>query len=138
MKVITTKGELLKALEEFSNDDKVVIEVFDTVLDEDLYTFYVDPIHMGLDKDNKDRGFEIRLSAIPHEKFNSIIDEDDVVVYGNRYELSYADSDTENVELFIKGDRRGFIKVWKDSDMDDREYLCINHTIVYLDTLKKI
>jgi hypothetical protein len=68
MKVIITKGELLKELEPFADDDRVVIEVHDTVLYEDLYTFYVDPIWMGLDSEtNEDRGHEIRLSAIPHE-----------------------------------------------------------------------
>ena len=32
----------------------------------------------------------------------------------------------------------GWFKVWYDSDMDDREYITLNDTITYLDTLSKL
>ena len=67
-KIITTKKELTNSLNNFDDNDRVVIEVHDTVLDEDLYSFYVDPIHMGVDDKNEDRGHEIRLSALPNSE----------------------------------------------------------------------
>jgi hypothetical protein len=62
------KKDLIKALEEFDDDDFVVISVHDTVAYEDLYEFFVDPIHMGIDKEGNDRGHEIHLNLIPHHK----------------------------------------------------------------------
>lgn len=67
-----------------------------------------------------------------------IIDEEDIVEFTNYEELSYKDNDEENVELYVNGEFQGEIKVWKDSEMDGREYVCINYTIVYLDTLTQI
>jgi hypothetical protein len=37
----------------------------------------------------------------------------------------------------VKGEL-GWFKVWYDSDMDDREYITLNHTITYLDTLSEL
>ena len=37
----------------------------------------------------------------------------------------------------VKGEL-GWFKVWYDSDMDDREYITLNETIVYLDTLDEL
>jgi hypothetical protein len=67
-----------------------------------------------------------------------LIGEDDVVVlYQNN--LSYDDMDgEENILLFDGSNIVGYVKVWKDSEMEGREYIILNHTIVYLDTLKKI
>jgi len=39
--------------------------------------------------------------------------------------------DDENGEL-------GWFKVWYDADMDDREYITLNDTITYLDTLVEL
>lgn len=33
---------------------------------------------------------------------------------------------------------RGWFKVWYDSEMDDREYITINDTIYYLDTIDEL
>ena len=62
------KKDLIKALEEFGDDDFVVISVHDTVAYEDLYNFFVYPIHMGIDKEGNDRGHEIHLNLIPYQK----------------------------------------------------------------------
>ena len=67
-KIITTKKELIDSLEQFSDSDIVVIEVHDCTLTEDLYKFYIDPINLELDKDGNERGYEIRICAVPHEK----------------------------------------------------------------------
>ena len=42
-----TKAELIKALEGFNDNDHVVVEVHDTVLNEDLYNFEVDYIKVN-------------------------------------------------------------------------------------------
>lgn len=65
------------------------------------------------------------------------IEEEDEVDFVSYDDLSYRDTGGEDVELYHKGECIGHIKVWLDSEMDNREYLCINYTVVYLDTLKK-
>lgn len=55
-----TKKELFEALEGFNDNDTVVVEVFDTVLYEDLYDFTTDDIDKG------DGTNEIRLCPVPH------------------------------------------------------------------------
>ena len=67
MQVITTKKQLLEALEGTNDNDIVVIEVYDTVLDEDLYPFYVDKID-GIKLDSGEIVNEIRFTAIPHNE----------------------------------------------------------------------
>jgi hypothetical protein len=32
----------------------------------------------------------------------------------------------------------GWFKIWYDSDMEDREYITLNETITYLDTLDEL
>jgi hypothetical protein len=64
-------------------------------------------------------------------------EDDEVVLYQNN--LSYDDMDGEkNILLFDGGNIVGYVKVWKDYEMEGREYIILNHSIVYLDTLKKI
>ena len=70
MKVVFTKKDLLEALEGFDDSDSVTIEIHDKLLGEDLYQFYLDPIHMGLDENGDDRGYEIRLSILDHDELN--------------------------------------------------------------------
>lgn len=65
------------------------------------------------------------------------IQEEDEVKYSHQDELSYFDDDKETVALYVNNNYEGDIKVWKDSEMDGREYVCINYEIIYLDTLKK-
>lgn len=70
--------------------------------------------------------------------YEQIIDEDTNIVFDNYEQLTYKDTDGDNIILFIDGCEAGQMKVWCDSEMDGREYLTINHTVVYLDTLKKV
>ncbi len=67
-----------------------------------------------------------------------IIEEHDEVEYQNLEELSYFDDDGDTVALYVNRQYEGDIKVYKDSEMDKREYVCINYEIVYLDTLNKL
>ena len=64
-----------------------------------------------------------------------LIDEETEVEYTSREQLSYEDFGERTVNLYIDNKFTGEIEVWKDSEMDDREYICLNHTIVYLDEL---
>jgi hypothetical protein len=55
-----TKAQLIKALEGFHDDDQVVVEVHDTVLNEDLYDIEVDYIKVN------EVHTEIRICPIQH------------------------------------------------------------------------
>jgi hypothetical protein len=64
-----TKAELIDAMREYPDDSLVVIEVHDTMLSEDLYDFYFEPIDMGIDsRTGKHQGHELRLTAINHHE----------------------------------------------------------------------
>ena len=67
-----------------------------------------------------------------------ILSEEDNISYKELKDLSYYDSGTDNVDLYVKGDFIGEIKVWLDSEQDDREYIIINYEIIHLDTIQKI
>lgn len=55
-----------------------------------------------------------------------------------RYEqLSYYDNDEPEVTLFIDEIPVGVVKVWQDSEMNGREYICLNYEVVYLDSLNR-
>lgn len=62
-----TKKELMAILDEFNDDDFIVISVHDTVAYEDLYEFDVDSMHMGFDNEGNDRGREIHLNLINNQ-----------------------------------------------------------------------
>jgi len=65
----------------------------------------------------------------------NLITEEDSVEFERYEQLSYQNM-SELIELFVDDFYVGDMKVWCDSEMDGREYVCINYTIVYLDTLK--
>ena len=63
--------------------------------------------------------------------------------------IEYAEfSQNENLFFEHKGDvvclhddikgELGWFKVWYDTDMEDREYITINDTIMYLDTISEL
>lgn len=52
-------------------------------------------------------------------------------------DLSYNDYGDYAVEVLLNGKLVDQGIVWRDSEMDGREYIIINHTIYYLDTIKK-
>ena len=67
-----------------------------------------------------------------------ILTEEDNIIYKELKELSYYETGIDNVDLYVKGEFIGEIKVWLDSEMEDREYITINYEIIYLDTIEKI
>lgn len=69
---------------------------------------------------------------------NKIIEEETEVKYQNLDELSYIDFGDNMIALYVNKQFEGDIKVWKDSEMDGREYICINYEIIYLDTIKEM
>ncbi len=68
----------------------------------------------------------------------TLIEEEDHVSFTRYDQLAFRDIDDINVELFVDGELVGSIPVWGDSEMDGREYITLNYTIVYLDTLRKL
>jgi len=66
-----------------------------------------------------------------------LIREEDEVLFDNYSDLSYLDESKTSVRLYVNDEYKGNIKVWKDSEEEGREYICLNYEIVYLDTLTK-
>jgi hypothetical protein len=63
-----------------------------------------------------------------------LINEEELIEFDSYEQLSFENKD-ELIELFIDDFYIGDLKVWKDSEMEGREYVCINYEIIYLDTL---
>jgi len=67
-----------------------------------------------------------------------LIDEETEVKYSKLDELAYVDYGGEHVTLFVKGKINGKIEVWTDRENENREYICLNYEVVYLDTINKL
>lgn len=65
----------------------------------------------------------------------NIIDEEWEVEYQTQDELSYEPYIDGYVELYVDGFYEGVCQVWYDNEMNGREYIVLNYTIIYLDTL---
>ncbi len=71
------------------------------------------------------------------------ITEDDKVDYTYLSQLAFYDDGSNDVELYVDGEYVGTIEVWTDRGVDDleigeREYVCINHEIVYLEDITEM
>lgn len=66
-----------------------------------------------------------------------MITEDIEVKFKEYSELAYLDLGEPEVGLYVNSVYVGDIKVWKDSEEDDREYICVNYEVIYLDTIHK-
>ena len=53
-------------------------------------------------------------------------------------QLSYYDSQSDYIDLYNKDEFVGYVNVYTDVENEKREYICINHEIIYLDTLEQI
>ena len=58
--------------------------------------------------------------------------------FTNESDLSYYDSKSDYIDLYHKDEFVGYLTVYTDVENDEREYIIINYTIIYLDTLEKI
>jgi hypothetical protein len=65
------------------------------------------------------------------------ITEDDTVDYIHEDQLSFAYDSSDYVELYVNDEYEGFCKIWHDSEQDDKEYIIINHTIMYLSRIRE-
>lgn len=63
--------------------------------------------------------------------------EDDHIDFKDYSQLSYYDPGGNFVDVYVDDNLVGKMKVWKDKEEEGREYLTINHEIVYLDTIKE-
>ena len=68
-----------------------------------------------------------------------IIGEENEVHFKNYIQLAYHDYKPGSVyvHLYIDEALVGKIKVWLDSEMKNRPYICINYEIIYLGRLKE-
>ena len=64
-----------------------------------------------------------------------LITEETEVIFEKNEDLSYYESGTENVDLFVKDDCVGEIEVFTDRENEEREYICVNYEMIYLDTI---
>jgi hypothetical protein len=67
-----------------------------------------------------------------------IFDDDLQLEFKDYEQLSYYDSKTDYIDLYHKDQFVGYVIVYTDVENEKREYIIINHEIVYLDTLEKI
>lgn len=61
-----------------------------------------------------------------------------VLEYKTLEELSYFDSGNDYIDLYKNGDFVGYLTVYTDVENEEREYVCVNYEIVYLDTIQII
>ena len=73
------------------------------------------------------------------KKSIQIIGEEKEVDFKNYIQLAYHDYNRGGpyVHLYIDEALAGKIKVWLDSELNNRPYICINYEIIYLGMLKE-
>lgn len=96
MKTLDTKKDFIEALADYSDNDQMVINVHEGPIHEDNYQITLDPIHMGLDKNGKDRGYQLHLCPVV---VNNNADQDKKpFVVGNDYLYSELEKLSESYE----------------------------------------
>ena len=58
--------------------------------------------------------------------------------FENYSQLSFEDLGEDFVQLFLDNESIGLVEVFTDKDNQKREYIIVNHEIIYLDTIKSI
>ena len=72
-----------------------------------------------------------------------MIFEETEVKYSSLDELSYIDCGDESpsrepmVKLYVNNKYEGHIERWCDYENDERDYICVNYEMIYLDTIKE-
>lgn len=72
-----------------------------------------------------------------------LISEEDEVKFQNYDQLSYLNNGDRKedgspvVALYVDNNFIGDIEVWCDGENDERDYVCINYEMVYLDTIRE-
>jgi hypothetical protein len=75
----------------------------------------------------------IKMATLPFDKY----DEDFTLDFEKYDEITYADYGENHVDVFHKGNLVAELLVYTDHENGGREYVCINHEVIYLDTLSK-
>ena len=57
--------------------------------------------------------------------------------FENYSQLSFEDLGEEYVQLFLDNESIGLVEVSTDIENQKREYIIVNHEIIYLDTIKR-
>ena len=65
-----------------------------------------------------------------------IYNEDFSLDFNNNSQLSFKDYCTAYVQLYLDDKFVGNLEVWTDRGNDNKEYIIINHEIIYLNDLK--
>ena len=71
------------------------------------------------------------MEALPFDQY----DEDFTLEYENLEDITYYDNYGEYIDIFHKGNLVAELLVYHDGENDNREYVCINNEVIYLDTL---
>ncbi len=53
-------------------------------------------------------------------------------------QLSFLDEGNEEILLFLNGNSVGYVLVYTDVENDNREYICVNYEMIYLDALEAL
>jgi hypothetical protein len=73
------------------------------------------------------------MKKLPFDQYT----DDFILDYKNLDEISYNDYGDYYIELYHNNNLVAELEVFTDHENDNREYVCINHEIIYLDTIKK-
>lgn len=58
--------------------------------------------------------------------------------YSNLKDLEYSDNETDYIRLYYFDNFVGDLLVYTDYENQNREYIIINYTVIYLDTIKRL
>ena len=73
-----------------------------------------------------------------------IILEETEVIFKDYSELSYINNGdckedgSPLITLYVNKQFEGDIEVWCDVENDERDYICVNYEMIYLDTIKEM
>ena len=73
-----------------------------------------------------------------------IILEETEVKFKDYSELSYVnigdckEDGSPLISLYVNNQFEGFIELWCDAENDERDYICVNYEMIYLDTIKEM
>ena len=55
--------------------------------------------------------------------------------FSNYEQLTYEDNEQQTIKLFLDDEFVGNVKIYIDEENSQREYICVNFEIIYLDSL---
>lgn len=64
--------------------------------------------------------------------------EDLELKFENYSQLSFEDLGEDYVQLFLDNESIGLVEISTDMENKKREYIIVNHEIIYLDTIKSV